>query len=136
MDFVELVERIATYQAKRKMEWMTMPASELIELDREIERLEARRQKLLIGDLTDDKVKKGRSDAMTAEIKAALKELGDDRSPNSVMRVLKRYAGKDGSVIKQVVPEGVLWTNPSGQSNKLTMAILKKRLQILSAKGL
>ncbi|MGH8719472.1 MAG: hypothetical protein ACREV0_11115 [Burkholderiales bacterium] len=69
-----------------------------------------------------------RSDAMSAEIEEAIRELGDNWTPYQVMQKLKTYAGKSSSCITEAGTDYVLWRNSSGEPSKLDLKNLRNRL--------
>jgi len=131
----EVMRKLGEYQARRDTEKFILSIPDLIALDKEIERLECQFRELTSGVARGDDKPSGRNDLMSAEIENAIRELGDRATPADVMRKLKSYAGKLGSCITEVAPDGVVWRTSSGKNTKLAMAALNKRLSRQTLKG-
>lgn len=69
-----------------------------------------------------------RIDAIGLDIELAIKELGEDVSPGAVMALLRKWTGQPGTSIFEAAKDGVLWRRYDGESEKLTIKQLRKRL--------
>lgn len=69
-----------------------------------------------------------RSDLLSEEIAAAIDELGGDRTAKKVMNRLKEYAGKEGSCIVAVIPDGITWQDRLRVKKNFDLEALRKRL--------
>jgi hypothetical protein len=75
---------------------------------------------------------RARYDSMSREIEKAitqLTQLGEEVTPYRIMDKLKSFAGSDGSCITDAGSDNVRWRRASGDPEKLTMTLLKKRLR-------
>lgn len=134
-ELTDVLNKLASYQAKREVERFILSVPDLIALDREIERLEHRLLELIGGAGGGVDELGSRSDPMSAEIEEATRELGDRATPSDIMRKLRSYAGRQGSCITESAADGILWRTPAGDNAKLTMQALKKRLARRTLKG-
>lgn len=69
-----------------------------------------------------------RANLLRLEIIAAFEELGEDPTPQKVMKKLKEYAGKEGSCIVEALPRSVRWKDDAGDKKELDMKALRGRL--------
>lgn len=75
-----------------------------------------------------------RADAISADIEAAIEEIGVDWTADGVMRKLISWAGKAGTSIISQAGSEVIWRGANGKEGKLTMSALKKRLDRRSSR--
>jgi hypothetical protein len=78
--------------------------------------------------------KRSRSDLIASEIDRAIEELGGDTDQARIMWRLQSYA-RPGSCITEAGPGFVLWRDAKGTTRKLTLDILRKRLDRRAGRG-